>query len=361
MKVALDGSIMGWGSGGIARYLRSVIPHLAARPEFQVEVLANSRHPVMAGIEGVVEVNRRLKGGLLWRSTFLPAYLKRHRPDVFWLATTNPPPWMPRPYVVSVPDLAPARFDDVKPRLETLAFRTAYRRAVTRADHVIAISEATAEDLTQLWSVPEGRMTVVPLGVGDVFTPVGASGPIARPAPVTAAGVSGPYALVVGTVEARKGLNLAVEIAAAVGPDLPVVFAGRLGFGHEEAVARGRESGCVFLAEVSEATLVELYRAAEVLLVPSLYEGFGLTPLEAMACGTPVIAADGAGSLGPLYNGSARLVEDREASSWVAAIDQVRSERERWVRAGAEMARSYSWEATAAGVARVLEAVGRSR
>ena len=362
MRVGVDGSIMGWGSGGIARYLRNVIPHLASRPGMQVEVLANSRQPVMAEADGVVEVDRRIKGGMLWRSTFLPAHLARHRPDVFWLATTNPPPWMPRPHVVSVPDLAPARFGGVKPRWETLAFRTAYRRAVSRADHVIAISHATAEDLRQLWSVDEERLTVVPLGVSEAFTPAApATPPEAPPASLVAAGVGGPFALVVGTVEARKGLDLAVQIAAALGPDLPVVFAGRLGYGHEEALARGRQSGCVFLGEVSEAVLIDLYRAAEVLLVPSLYEGFGLSPLEAMACGTPVIASDGAGSLGPLYNGSALLLAERDPSSWVAAIGKVRAERERWVRLGAEMARRYTWEATAAGVAGVLEGVVRSR
>jgi glycosyltransferase involved in cell wall biosynthesis len=353
VKVTLDGSVLGWGNGGIPRYLRNILVHIAKEPDLRIELLSNSRVPV-AGIPGVSERYRRVKGGVVWRSTVLAGNLLRHRPDVYWLPTVKPPPYLPRPYVVTVHDLAPVIFRSSKERRETIGFRTAYKRAVSRADHVLAVSNVTATDLHRIWSVPEERITVVPLGVSDFFSP--GLREEALDAVGSRFGISDPFALVVGTIEARKGLGLAVDIAESE-PGLKVVFAGRNGFGHDDVLSRGRSAGARFLGEVSDADLLALYRAAEVLLLPSVYEGFGLTPLEAMACGCPVVIAGGAGSLDEIYPQAARVVEDRTVGAWAKAIDEVRGDRDGWAAKGIKLAGGYTWEASAASTARVLRAV----
>lgn len=355
--IMLDGSILGWGAGGISRYMRNVLVHMAQEPDLRIELFSNSRDPV-ARIPGIVEHHRRVKGGILWRSTVLSSSLLRRRPDVYWLPTTFWSPYLPRPYVVTVHDLAPAIFPSSKKRTEVIAFRNLYRRAVIRADHVLAVSEATAHDLRTIWSVPDERITVVPLGVSGFFAPGDTT--LARSNLERHRNLAEPFALVVGTVEERKGLDLAVEIAE-ISPALKVVFAGRPGFGYERVVARGEAAGALFLGEVGDDELLDLYRAAELLLAPSLYEGFGLSPLEAMACGCPAIVAGQAGALKQIYGDGAIVVGDHDARSWIEAMHTVRSDRSRWSERGMSLATRYTWEATASGTARVLRSVAGCR
>jgi glycosyltransferase involved in cell wall biosynthesis len=260
--------------------------------------------------------------------------------------------------VVTVHDLAPVIFPSSKNRTEAVAFRNLYRRVVIRADHVLAVSEATAHDLRTMWSVPDERITVVPLGVSGFFAPGDTA--LARSKVERRWNLAEPFALVVGTVEERKGLDLAMEIAE-ISRDLRVAFVGRPGFGYERAVSRGKAAGALFLGEVPDDELLDLYRAAELLLVPSLHEGFGLTPLEAMACGCPAIVAGQAGALQQIFGDGAIVVADRRARSWTEAMQAVRSNRSRWSQGGVSLASRYTWEATAFGTAQVLRSVARCR
>jgi glycosyltransferase involved in cell wall biosynthesis len=356
LRVTLDGSVLGWGPGGIARYLRNLLHWMVQDPELQFEVLANSRTPV-ADVPGVTEIDRRLKGGPLWRAAVLSPHLLSHRPDVFWVPGLNPPLVLPHPYAITVHDLAPAFLSSVKPRLETLAFRTIYRRAVTGATHVLADSETTASDLQRHWSIPAERITVVPLGVSERFSPDESGA--ARRRVIDRWGLTRPYVLLAGTIEVRKGLDLAVEIAKAIRPELVVVFCGRFGYGHQSIVSEGETAGACFLGVVSDQELVDLYRSAEVLLVPSVYEGFGLTALEAMACGTPAIVAGSAGSLESLYSGGAIVVGERKVTAWTRAIEEVTGDRSRWSDAGLALAADYTWQRSAARTAEVLKAAAQ--
>jgi glycosyltransferase involved in cell wall biosynthesis len=351
--IKLDGSVLGWGSGGISRYLDNVLRHLVEEPDLEIELFANSRRRVI-DLPQITERDIRVKGGPLWRASVLSYELWKRPPDVYWLPTASPPPFISRPYVVTVHDIAPVLFPGSKKRLGTLAFATSYRRAVTRADHVLAVSESTAQDLERYWAIPEERITVTPLGVSESFTPGKAEE--SRTVVEKRWGLKGPFALVVGTLEERKGLDLAIEIAAA-DRELKLVFVGRNGFGSEAIVERGRRLGAMFLGEIEDAGLVDLYRSADMLLAPSIYEGFGLTPLEAMACGCPVVIAGGSGSLHQIYEQSAKIVAKRSPDTWIPAMRQVSSEHQKWAEAGTEFARRYTWAKTASETARVLRRV----
>ncbi len=157
--------------------------------------------------------------------------------------------------------------------LDRRTFRAVVPRAVRRADHVLTVSERTKRDIVARYHVPEAKVTVTPNGVDPSFSPGGAHDG---------------YVLFVGAIQPRKNPLQALE--AARGVELPLVVAGPE---KDAELARAlREGGAEVRGYVAKDALADLYRGAALLVLPSRFEGFGLPVLEAMACGTPVVAAD---------------------------------------------------------------------
>ena len=171
--------------------------------------------------------------------------------------------------------------------------------------------------------VPPERIRIIPNGVGPVFVP---EGPRA----------DGDYVLSVGTIEPRKNLAVAVQAAELAGVELRVV--GATGWGGFQVPG--------WVGEPSDGELAALYRGARCLVFPSLYEGFGLPVLEAMACGTPVVTSD-AGGTAEVAGGGAVLVDPLDPEAVAAGIDEADRDRDRLVAAGLERASGFTW-ATAA-------------
>jgi len=199
-------------------------------------------------------------------------------------------------------------------------------RSVRRAARVITVSERTKRDLVELYGASEGKIVVVPNGVDPAFRPAATNG-------------RGGYALLVGAVQARKNPLAAAEAAARAG--LPLVAVGPA---KEPALARELERrGVTLRGYVPKEELAELYRGAACLLFPSRYEGFGLPVLEAMASGTPVVAADEPALREVAGDAAVFAAPDGLAEG----IELALRERERLVAAGLERARLFSWEAAA--------------
>jgi glycosyltransferase involved in cell wall biosynthesis len=219
----------------------------------------------------------------------------------------------------------------------------------------MSVSNATAADAERLWGLAPDRVRVVAPGVDPVFGP--ADRVAARERVARDLGVHAPFVLAVGSLEPRKGLDVLIEAAAlarARGDGWQLVLAGRAGHGGHGLVVRATAAGALVTGGVDEASLLNLYRAADVVAVPSLYEGFGLTPLEAMACGTPAVIAGGSGGLEEVSGAAAVVVERREAEAWRDALARARADRERLAEAGVAHAAQFTWTRAADRTADVL-------
>jgi alpha-1,3-rhamnosyl/mannosyltransferase len=197
-------------------------------------------------------------------------------------------------------------------------------RAARRADHVLVVSERTRRDVEERYRLAPEKVTVTPNGVDPSFSP---------------GGERDGYLLFVGAIQRRKDPLAALEAARSVG--LPLVVAGPE---KEPALAqRLREGGADLRGYVSKTELADLYRGAAALVLPSRFEGFGLPVLEAMACGTPVVAAPEP-ALREVAGDAAVYAEDGD---FAAAVGRALDERERLSAAGLERSRLFSWRETA--------------
>jgi glycosyltransferase involved in cell wall biosynthesis len=261
-----------------------------------------------------------------------------------------PPTGRGQRLVVHVHDLAFLRFPSLFPSTWRVLFRLGLRRAARSADAVIVPSGSTAADLERLTDLAADRIHVVPHGVTLPQIPVDPRGPLG--------GIEAPrpYVLFVGTLEPRKNLVRLVRAyrRAAASGEAPhaLILAGPIGWNSEPLHRELRAPGAgrvILTGEVSAEDLDALYRGASAFVYPSLYEGFGLPVLEAMARGIPVIASS-TSSLPEVAGDAAILVDPRSVEGLAEAIGRLltdRAEAERLAAAGRARAESYSWERTA--------------
>jgi glycosyltransferase involved in cell wall biosynthesis len=241
-------------------------------------------------------------------------------------------------------------------------------RSVQRADFIIADSENTRNDLVVLLGVNPDAVSVVPGGVEARFTPV--VDPPALEAARTRVGVStAPFILSVGVIEPRKNLNRLMDAFALLKereigpPDLKLVLAGGKGWlveGIYEHHARSPVRNDILLPGfIADDVLPALYSAASVFAFPSLYEGFGLPILEAMACGTPVVASR-ASCLPEVAEGASVLIDPDDTEELAAALEQTLCNeelRQQLAQKGVERASQYTWKLAAQALLDVYERV----
>jgi glycosyltransferase involved in cell wall biosynthesis len=311
MRVGIDTTPLVQTRAGTARHVRGLLGELAGRPGLELVGLDS-------GGTGRLATVRR---DALW----YPFRLGRAsaRLDVLHCTTFRAPVSARAPLVVTVHDLALLRLPSAFPRWHRTTGAMALRGGVRAADAVVAVSAFTRDELVALLGVPVERIRVVPNGVDPVFT---AEGPAAE----------GDYVLAVGTLEPRKNLAAAVEAARLAGVDLRV--AGAAGWG--EVAAEG------WVGEPTDGELAALLRGARCLVYPSLYEGFGLPVLEAMACGTPVVTSRG-GATEEVAGGAAVLVDPRDPASIAAGIEEAARRRDSLVEIGRARASMFTWRRAA--------------
>ena len=347
MRIAVDANVLEAPWGGIPKYLTRIAEELIAGGD-EVLLLANTQR-LERPVADAVEVGVRVKGTAVWREAFLPLWLARHRPDVLWAPESVLPRLCPIPSVVTIHDLAALRLPEVKPREHVELFRTAVARSARRATRVIAVSAATATDVETFYGLDTEKVRVVPNGVDEAFSP--GDREAARAAVQARGGVDAPYVLHVGSLEPRKGLDVLIEaaaLAAGGGAEWRLVLVGSRGFEGGRIQAAARESGaCTLLGPVADEELVDLLRGASALAAPALYEGFGIAPLEAMACGTPAVIAADSGGLEEVSAAAAIVVADRTPEAWRSALESALPRPPELVDRGLRHAAGFRWRSVA--------------
>jgi glycosyltransferase involved in cell wall biosynthesis len=334
--VVFDADTLGRQRTGDERYAENLLRELGALVG-PVRIAAVTRHPglVPPGIEPV-ELDARSQ--IARMAVGLPRLLRRVRPALAHFNYVVPPLWR-GPAVVTVHDLSFERQPDLMTTRDRLLFRRFVPRSVRQAGRVLTPSELTKRDLLELYGLQEEKVVVTPNGVDPAFGPEGN-----RQAPET------PYLLLVGAIQPRKDPLTALEALTRLAPELRLVLVGPEKRGGDEvrdAIQRLRLNGRVdLLGHIEKEKLAELYRGAECLVLPSHYEGFGLPIIEAMACGTPVVATR-AGSIPEVAAGAAVLVEPGDPAALAEGVEQALAEHDTLVAAGFKRARAFSWRETA--------------
>jgi glycosyltransferase involved in cell wall biosynthesis len=348
---------------GTERYSAEVLRRLVARGRFRYRLYCRDEAPEPpAGAD-----LRRFGPRRLWTHLGLGPELRRSPPDLVFVPAHVLPLGRHPPAVVTVHDLGYRRYPAAHTRRQRAYLEWSTRRHARRATRLIADSVATASDLARDYGADPARIRVVPLGVAESLAPA--------PPPAVAAArawaglpAGARYFLHVGTRQPRKNLGRLVRAFAPLAvahPDLVLVLAGDYGWGPDEAVlaaaALGLGHRVRVLGYAPEDQLAGLYSGAEALLLPSLYEGFGLTALEAMACGTAVLAST-AGSLPEVVGSAALGFDPLDEEALAGALARLLDEpalAAALVEAGLERAAAFTWERTAAATEAVLaEALG---
>ena len=325
IRAAIDVSPLVQTRAGTARYLKALLRELQGRTDVDVSTRGFGRADRFST--------------LVRDAAWYPLLLGREREaDLLHCPTYRGPLRPARPLVVTVHDLAVFRHPEAFNRWTRSYSPRVVPRVLAAARLIIAVSDFTRRELVELLRVPEEKIRVVPNGVDEEFTN---HGPAAE----------GEYVLAVGTLEPRKNLTRLVEAARRNDVELRVV--GARGWGDVEVGGNGVR----WLGEVSDTELARLYRGALCLAYPSLYEGFGIPVLEAMACGTPVVTTRGT-AMEEVADGAAVLVDTSDPAELAAGLERATAERDRLVPRGLERARAFRWGAVAdATVAVYREAV----
>jgi glycosyltransferase involved in cell wall biosynthesis len=366
MRIGIDARLNYYRPGGIAEYTRHVIQELIALDQSSGYVVIQHRADDSALVPGP---------NFTRANTFTPCHhrlerwslsveLARLRLDLLHSPDFIPPQWGARRQVITVHDLHFLHYPQFMTADSRRYYNDQIKRAVQTADHILVDSQATRDDLADLLNVPLEKMTVHMLGVNPVFAPLPDDQVAQHRARL---GLPRSYILFVGTFEPRKnipGLFAAYARLRQDRPDLPpLVLAGRRGWLDDDIFASAQSLNLIdqviWLEDSPASDMPAIYNGASVLVLPSHYEGFGLTALEAMACGTPTVVANRA-SLPEVVGEAGLLINPDDSADIADAIRRVLYDadlRDRLRADGLARAATFTWRRTAETVLGVYRRV----
>ena len=353
LRVAADGRALVGNRTGIGVHAAEIASRLGVEPP---PVIAS--HAEIADREGLEScrfVVDRAPNGVVWQQLILSRVVVREGCDVLWGPHATLPMSLSIPAVVSIHDLTSITMP-LRHRLRTiLSFNTFIRRSLEMASKIAAVSRLAADEVIRGFGIAPSKIEIVPNGVSAEFTPG------------TNRDAAEPFVLYVGTLEPRKGIGELLEAWSSLPGTRPkLVLAGDPGWGTSPLLRHYRDSVAAGKIEVSgfvdRSRLRELYRTCAVFVYPSHFEGFGLPPLEAMACGAPVVAARG-GAIPDTVGDAALLVTPGDAGALRDAIVRVLSDAalaRDLAAKGPERARLFTWDSSAARMAELLREASRA-
>lgn len=376
MKVLVDALPLTGLLTGIARYLRNLYGEMARLAEVELAYYTGRGvERVMPSLADPVKWSKATAA--IWRlpdpAVFalralhwlryehgLRGVCRNHSFDLYHETAFVPAKLPSLPMVYSIYDLSLRRYRQTHPRERVWFFEFFLKRRLPYATHILTISEFIRQEVLAEFNLPASMVSAVPLAADPVFSPQ---------SPAEVVRVRGRYRLpenyllFVGSLEPRKNISLVIKAMQAGRDDIPLVLTGWQGWGDkawlEEARAAGLARRLFFTGYVPDADLAALYQGATALVYPSLYEGFGLPIVEAMAVGCPVICSRAA-SMPEVAGEAALLIDPRRSEELAAAIATVTGES----AAAAELrqrgfcqAARFSWERTARETLAVFQKV----
>ena len=369
MRVAIDAHAIGRHLTGNEVYVRSLIQALGGMdPESEFLAYVTSRNAETA-IPQCFESRQVSANPFVRLGIHLSHSLRRDRADLLHVQYTSPIA-CPVPVVVSVHDVSFLEHPEYFPRHRCMQLRLTVARTVRQAARVIAGSEFARDSILRAYGLPENRIVVIPHAASPSFRPVNHASAVRKVQqrfPIRA-----PFILSVGDLQPRKnhiGLIKAFTKLVQLHPHLKhqLVLAGKDtwygGRVREAAQNSGIRDRIVFTGFVSDDDLLQLYNACECFAFPSLYEGFGIPVLEAMACGRAVIASHAA-SIPEVADGAGILFNPYSTEEIVRALADVLLNAElraRLERLGLQRAAFFSWQRTAEATLEVYRQVAGAK
>jgi glycosyltransferase involved in cell wall biosynthesis len=369
VKVAVDAHMIGERETGNERYTLRLIAGLArVGGDSCYEVLVTDPEPLQKILALPPNFHTRSvwpKNNVLRLAWAMPWACFESGVDVLHVSYTAPL-WSACPTVVTVHDLSYERYPSFFSPRDRMLLSTTVPLSCRRAARVIAISESTKHDLVELYGIPSEKISVIYEAADERFLlPI--SGDHVN-AVRTRYAREMRYVLALGNIQPRKNIGRLIDAFATcimegvVSQDLLLVIAGQAKWRGSDIVRKVKdrclEDRVVFTGYVPEEDLPALYKGAEVFVFPSIYEGFGLPPLEAMACGTPVVCSSSS-SLPEVVGGAARMFDPFDTRSLVealrAVIGNTRVQRS-LQEAGNRRVAAFSWDRAARQTEQVYRA-----
>ncbi len=358
MKIGINAHALGTQVGGDETYIRNVIRALATvDPHGDYTLFFTPPLPkdaLPSGAEHMRHVLVRPRNPLVRMPITFPLALARSHIDVVHVQYVAPP-LCPARIVVSVHDVAFERYPQFFTPNDVAQLRVSIPLTVRHASAVLTLSEFSKRDIVRRYRVPSEKVIVAPCAADPMFHPIHDERRLAEVR--ERYGTGDHFILCVGNLQPRKNLRTLiaayVKLRQADAARHKLVLVGRQAWLHDDIFAAAHASGyadaLVFTGYVPEDDLVALYNAADLFVYPSIFEGFGLPPLEAMACGTPVVTSN-TSALPETVGDAAITVNPLDVEALADAIATVLGDvglRERLSVRSLQRAGEFSWEATA--------------
>jgi len=363
MRIGIDARYLQNTHSGIATYLLHLILNLKKIDcENDYILFLGSNKPVPEFIPGagfcfdvskMPTHNQILK--ILWAHGYLPWAIRQKKVDVFHEPSFIPPVFKKCPTVITVHDIAYEYVPFCYTRRNRLYLRTLLARSLKQSDAVIAVSESTKDSLLENFQVSPDKIQVTHEGVDEIFRPLRDEEREEKVKQIYK--IKRDFILTVSLISPRKNMVRLIKAFKLLRDnrkiDVQLVIVGEKGWLYEEVFKEVRASGLekevVFCGYVPREHLVCLYNAASVFAYPSLYEGFGLSVLEAFACGCPVVTSN-VSSLPEVAGDAALLVDPKNIEELYSAVDRVITEdslRKELIGRGMLQVRKFSWRKAA--------------
>lgn len=360
MKIGFDARPLIFTRAGIFTYLYNIVTAMAVASEDQFYLFSSTDIPMKLGekISNIREIiswlpNLGMPFEKFWQERMLPKALGRSDIDLFHGPRFFVPGGLDCPSVVTVHDLAFKRLPNLLKPAAAGYFDNMLSVSLPRSKKVITPSQFTKSDLVELYQVSEEKIAVIHEGVDKIFLPQKDCGQIDRVKAYFS--INGKYILFCGTVEPRKNLDRLLEAyrISRYRDEVKLVITGGFGWMYDSVLCKARKTGLdknvIFTGYTAIQDMVSLYSGCEAFVFPSLYEGFGLPVLEAMACGAAVIISD-TSSLKELFRDAAYTVDPSSVESIAAGIDTVLSDgslRSNLKAKSIAKSANFSWELAA--------------